>query len=82
MGAGGTCEAYAVRYGALPQRTRGENFIMADDHAAPMPIHDCVWALAGAERTIVVDTGCDRAEGERRGWTWSPPPDAAGARVP
>jgi glyoxylase-like metal-dependent hydrolase (beta-lactamase superfamily II) len=64
-----THEVYAVRYGTMPERTRGENFILADDHAAPMPTDYFVWAVVGPARTVVVDTGFDRAEGQRRGRT-------------
>ncbi len=31
-------EVFALRYAELRNRTRGENFKMADDHDAPMPI--------------------------------------------
>jgi len=69
MAAMDTYEVFAVRYGTMPQRIRGENLIGADDHAAPMPIDYYVWAIVNAARTVVVDTGFDPAEGERRGRT-------------
>jgi glyoxylase-like metal-dependent hydrolase (beta-lactamase superfamily II) len=67
MSDGDTYEVYAVKYGTMAKRTRGETFLMADRHDAPMPMDYFVWALVNAERTIVVDTGFDRVEGERRG---------------
>ena len=60
-------EVYAIKYGAMEQRTRRANFIMADDHESPMPIDYYVWALVSPERTVVVDTGFEHEEGLRRG---------------
>ena len=63
-----TYEVYAVRYATMANRTRRENFIGFDPHdAAPMPIDYYVWVIRNAARTVVVDTGFDQAEGERRG---------------
>jgi glyoxylase-like metal-dependent hydrolase (beta-lactamase superfamily II) len=63
-----TYEVYAVRYATMANRTRRENFIGVDPHdAAPMPIDYYVWVIRNAARTVVVDTGFDQAEGERRG---------------
>jgi len=69
MSAGDTYEVYAVRYGTMQKRSRRESFIHADNPDAAAPIDYFVWAIVNAERTIVVDTGFDRAEGERRGRT-------------
>jgi glyoxylase-like metal-dependent hydrolase (beta-lactamase superfamily II) len=62
-----TYEVYAVKYGTMQDRFRRDNFIMADDHDAAMPIDYFVWAIVNEARTIVVDTGFDRAMGEKRG---------------
>jgi len=62
-----TYEVYAVKYGTMQNRYRRDNFIMADRHDAPMPIDYYVWALVSPERTLVVDTGFNRAEGDKRG---------------
>ena len=62
-----TYEVYAVKYGTMQDRYRHDNFIMADDHDAPMPIDYFVWAIVNEERTIVVDTGFDQAEAGKRG---------------
>ncbi|MDH4246624.1 MAG: N-acyl homoserine lactonase family protein [Deltaproteobacteria bacterium] len=60
-------EVYAIRYGTMGNRTRRSNFIVADSHDAPMPIDYYIWALVSPERTVVVDTGFDHAEGRQRG---------------
>lgn len=63
-------EVFAVRYASLQQRTRRENFMGLDAHdAAPMPIDYYVWVIRNEARTVVVDTGFDHAEAERRGRT-------------
>jgi glyoxylase-like metal-dependent hydrolase (beta-lactamase superfamily II) len=62
-----TYEVYAIRYGTVAERTRNDNFITTDMHDAPMPIDYFVWAIANENRTIVVDTGFDRKEGDKRG---------------
>jgi len=67
MSAGDTYEVFAIKYGTMQNRLRRDNFIMADDHDASMPIDYYVWALVNSERTIVVDTGFDREEGRKRG---------------
>jgi glyoxylase-like metal-dependent hydrolase (beta-lactamase superfamily II) len=68
MSADDIYEVYAVKYGEM-QRHRRDNFIVADDHAAPMPMDYYLWAVVNATRTIVIDTGFDRAEAQRRGRT-------------
>jgi glyoxylase-like metal-dependent hydrolase (beta-lactamase superfamily II) len=65
-----TYKVYALRYATLPGRTRRDNFIFADAHDMPMPLDYFVWAIVGHDRSIVVDTGFNRAEGERRGRTF------------
>lgn len=61
-------EVYAIRYATLAKRYRRDNFIMAaDSHDVPMPIDYFVWAIRNQNRTIIVDTGFDHKEGEKRG---------------
>jgi glyoxylase-like metal-dependent hydrolase (beta-lactamase superfamily II) len=60
-----TYEVYAVKYGTHARR-RTENFIMGDPHDGPMPLDFYVWAIVGADRTFVVDTGFDRAMAVKR----------------
>ncbi|MEO1090016.1 MAG: N-acyl homoserine lactonase family protein [Pseudomonadota bacterium] len=62
-----TYEVLALRYGSMQERTRRDNFIMADDHDAPMPIDYFVWLIRGGGRTILVDTGFEAEEAARRG---------------
>ncbi len=47
---------YAIKYG-FHQRLASENFIGGDEHDGPMPIDFFVWAVVGAQRTFLVDTG-------------------------
>lgn len=69
MSASDTYQVYCVKYGTMQNRYRRDNFIQADNHDAPMPLDYYVWALVNKERTIVVDTGFDPAEGKKRGRT-------------
>ena len=60
-------EILALKYAQLTSRRRFESFIAADDHDGPHPIDYFVWVIRNADRTIVVDTGFDAAEGAKRG---------------
>ena len=62
-----TYEIFAIKYGDMNKRFRRDNFIMADDHDASMPIDYFVWAIRNQNRTIVVDTGFEHEEAKRRG---------------
>jgi len=62
-----TYEILAVKYAELTARKRFESFVAADDHDGPHPIDYFVWIIRNADRTIVVDTGFDAAEGAKRG---------------
>lgn len=65
-----TYQVYAIRYGRKAERQRYENFIMADPHEGIMPLDYFVWAIVNARdpsQVIVVDTGFDHEEGQRRG---------------
>jgi len=64
-----TYEVYAVKYGER-MGTRGAVFMQGDPHDAPLAMDYFVWAIRNAERTIVVDVGYGREEGERRGRTF------------
>ena len=60
-----TYEILALRY-ARHERTARDNFLGGDPHDGPMPLDYFVWAIRGAGRTIVVDTGFgERAARER-----------------
>jgi len=62
-------EILTLKYATFQQRTRVDSFLFADDHASPHPIDYYIWVIRNAERTIVVDTGFDRAEAIARGRT-------------
>jgi glyoxylase-like metal-dependent hydrolase (beta-lactamase superfamily II) len=64
-----TYEILALKYGSHANRTRNDNFLMADDHAASSPIDYFVWVIRNDRRTILVDTGFDRAEASQRART-------------
>jgi glyoxylase-like metal-dependent hydrolase (beta-lactamase superfamily II) len=59
-------EILAVKYAERHNRTRGDSFIMADDHNAPHPMDFFVWVVRNAERTLIIDTGFDHAEAKKR----------------
>jgi glyoxylase-like metal-dependent hydrolase (beta-lactamase superfamily II) len=61
-----TYEILAIKYAERADRKRVESFIAADDHDAPHQIDFFVWVIRNEHRTIVVDTGFDEAEGQRR----------------
>jgi len=47
---------YAIRYATRDARRR-DHFVGGDPHDAPMPMDYFVWAIVGAGRSVVVDTG-------------------------
>lgn len=59
-------KVYAVSYGHFERRST-ENFLGGDIHDVPMPLDYFVWAIVGAKRTFIVDTGFDKPTGDRRG---------------
>ncbi len=74
-------EIFALRYAERTDRTRAENFKMADDHAALMPLDYYLWVIRNDTRTIVVDTGFGKAEARQRGRQLLQTPEQALARV-
>jgi len=62
-----TYEILALKYGTHANRTRFDNFMQPDDHASPQPIDYFVFVIRNAKRTVLVDTGFDRAEAKPRG---------------
>jgi Metallo-beta-lactamase superfamily len=69
----GTYEIYAVRY-AHHDRRASENFLGGDLHDGPMPLDYFVWAIVGEARTLIVDTGFDKAMARKRGCEFLRPP--------
>ena len=61
-----TYEVFAIRYAHL-ERTARDNFLGGDEHDGAMPLDYYVWAIANAERTVLVDTGFDQDTARRRG---------------
>jgi glyoxylase-like metal-dependent hydrolase (beta-lactamase superfamily II) len=60
-------EVYAVKYAELSRRA-SENFIDGDPHdESLMPLNYYVWAIIGADRTIIVDTGFGSRMAKKRG---------------
>lgn len=74
-------EVFALRYAERTDRTRAENFKIADDHAALMPLDYYLWVIRNDARTIVVDTGFGKAEARKRGRQLLQTPEQALARV-
>ncbi len=72
-----TYEILAMRYATQADRPASANFLIPDDHASPMPMDYFVWAIRGAGRTIVVDTGFGSEAANRRGRTLLRSPAAA-----
>jgi len=62
-------EIFAVKY-AERTGTRGTIFVHGDPHDAPLGMDYFVWVIRSAERTVVLDVGFGKAEGERRGRTF------------
>ena len=60
-------EVYALKYAEKTERLRMENFMFDDHPGDKAPIDFFVWVLKQGERIILVDTGYDRREAERRG---------------
>ena len=76
-----TYEVFALRYAERTNRTRAENFKIADDHDAPMPIDFYLWVVRNDARTIVVDTGFGLAEARQRGRQLLQTPEQALTRI-
>lgn len=81
MAAGELYEILALRYAERTNRTRGDNFKVADDHDSPMPIDYFLWVVRNDKRTIVVDTGFGPAEARQRDRKLLQTPEQALARV-
>lgn len=59
-------EVFAIKYGDR-MGERGKIFVHGDPHDAPLAMDYFVWVIKSEERTVVVDVGYGRTEGERRG---------------
>ena len=59
-------QVYALKYAERNSRTRADSFLFDDDHASPHDMDYFIWVLKSGDRTIVVDTGYDTKEANRR----------------
>lgn len=59
-------EVHALKYAERNDRTRADSFIFDDDHASKHDMDYFVWVLRCGEQVILVDTGYDEAEAQRR----------------
>lgn len=57
----------ALRYAQNTQRTRKDSFVDASNPNASHPMDFYFWVLRKGDDVVVVDTGMDGAEGQRRG---------------
>ena len=60
-------KVHAVKYAERNSRTRADSFLFDDDHASPHDMDYFIWVLSNGTSTIVVDTGYDQGEADRRG---------------
>jgi glyoxylase-like metal-dependent hydrolase (beta-lactamase superfamily II) len=65
-------EVYALKYAHHDRHSR-ENFLVEDPHDGLSPLAYYVWVIAGAGRTILVDTGFDERMARKRGRTVTMP---------
>jgi len=59
-------EVFAVKYADRNARTRADSFIFDDNHDAPHAMDYYMWVLRQGARVILVDTGYDHAEAQKR----------------
>jgi glyoxylase-like metal-dependent hydrolase (beta-lactamase superfamily II) len=60
-------DVHAVKYADRNARVRGDSFLFDDRHDVAHPMDYFIWVLRQGDRTIIVDTGYDEAEGRARG---------------
>lgn len=68
-------EIYALKYAERNTRTRAESFISDPHHNAQHDMDYFVWLLRSGDQNILVDTGYDRSEGQRRDRPILTPPE-------
>ena len=59
-------EIYALKYADRNARTRADSFMMDPHHNAQHDMDYYIWVLKNGARSILVDTGYDQLESERR----------------
>lgn len=60
-------EVFAVKYAERNARTRKDSFLFDDNHDHPHDMDYFLWVLRRGSELILVDSGYDHEEGERRG---------------
>ncbi|MCY6381152.1 N-acyl homoserine lactonase family protein [Hoeflea prorocentri] len=60
-------QVFALKYAERNARTRANSFIFDDDHASPHDMDYFIWVARNSKRTILIDTGYDTEEANRRG---------------
>jgi glyoxylase-like metal-dependent hydrolase (beta-lactamase superfamily II) len=60
-------EVFAVKYADRNARTRKDSFLFDDNHDQPHEMDYFIWLLRRNGEILLVDTGYDREEGDRRG---------------
>ncbi|WP_029005272.1 N-acyl homoserine lactonase family protein [Azorhizobium doebereinerae] len=63
-------DIYAIRYATNAKRRRGQNFNIEASPDTPLTMDFFTWVLVGEDRTVVIDTGMERAKAERNGHTF------------
>jgi glyoxylase-like metal-dependent hydrolase (beta-lactamase superfamily II) len=73
-------DVFAVRYATMlaPKSIFFHNFHLYEEADDEVELQFFFWVLRNEENVILVDTGCDRAEGERRGDTVVDPLEVLG----
>jgi len=70
-------EILAIRYGRFDRRVRSKNYLESDDHETDDPLDLFIFAIRGAGRLFLVDTGCSPASARKRGRSVMRGPDEA-----
>lgn len=60
-------QVFAIKYADRNTRTRNDSFILDPNHDTQHDMDYFVWVLTSPLGTILVDTGYDQTEGEKRG---------------
>jgi glyoxylase-like metal-dependent hydrolase (beta-lactamase superfamily II) len=60
-------QVHAIKYADRNARTRADSFLFDDSHNTPHAMDYFMWLLQTDTRTILVDTGYDETEAEKRG---------------
>ncbi|MEP4032396.1 N-acyl homoserine lactonase family protein [Roseibium polysiphoniae] len=59
-------EVFAVKYAERSARTRADSFLFDDNHDAPHAMDYFIWVLRRGDEVLLVDTGYDDEEADRR----------------